>query len=57
MVSKHEFFCRSRVTICDMIKWNESDDADIAFEILAKKESPIPLFYFVLSVNIFLTTL
>ena len=25
--------------ICDMIKWNESDVADIAFEICAKKES------------------
>ena len=41
--------------ICDMIKGNESDVADIVFEILAKKE--IPLFYIVFSVDKLFVTL
>ena len=40
------YYLRLWVKICDMIKGNESDVTDIAFEILAKKESE--LFYFIL---------
>ena len=41
---------------CDMIKWKESDVADIVFEILAKKDFEFLCFTF-LSVDTFLTTL
>ena len=37
--------------ICDMIKGNESDVADIVFEILAKKELKFFLFYVVFTVD------
>ena len=43
------------VLYCDMIKGKELDVTDIAFEILAKKESQ--LFHIVLRVDTFLTTL
>ena len=40
-----------------MIKGNESDVADIVFEILAKKVFKFLLFYIVFSVDILLLTL
>ena len=40
-----------------MIKGNESDVADIAFEILAKKEVKFFLFYIVFSTDKLLITL
>ena len=43
--------------ICDMIKGNESDVADIVFEILAKKEFIFLFFNVVFSVVELLTTL
>ena len=45
------------LTICEMIKRNESDVANIVFEILAKKRVQIPLFDIVFCIDKLLITL